>query len=61
MGSIVGIVEMRGAKTMTCKYARKVYGGKVMCDHPEARACEVCELETMQTCGLYEEKVEGVA
>ena len=52
---------MRGAKTMTCKYARKVYGGKVMCDHPEARACEVCELETMQTCGLYEEKVEGVA
>lgn len=44
---------------MTCKYARKTYGGKVMCDHPEANACEVCELETMvesdESCGLYEE------
>ena len=44
---------------MTCKYARKVYGGKVMCDHPEAQACEVCEMETMvesdESCGLYEE------
>lgn len=44
---------------MTCKYARNAYGGKVMCDHPEANACEVCEMETMvesnESCGLYEE------
>jgi hypothetical protein len=45
---------------MTCKYARTVYGGKVMCDHPEAQACEICEDETMTesdcSCGLWEEE-----
>jgi hypothetical protein len=45
---------------MTCKYARKVYDGKVMCDHPEAQACEICEAETMAdsdcSCGLWEEE-----
>ena len=44
---------------MTCKHARKEYGGKVMCDHPEAGPREVCIEETMEesdsTCGLYEE------
>lgn len=40
---------------MTCKYARKAYGGKVMCDHPEANACEVCMVESDESCGLYEE------
>jgi hypothetical protein len=35
-----------------CKYERKEYGEKVMCDHPEAGPCEECILKDGEECVL---------